>query len=156
MQNEEDDFTLEDLDKLETIFRILALVLGFIVIGFIIWAGLKGWAWYIAIPVGSALFFGCRILKRMFVNQAQHERQKIRRQGEHHPDEKDKISFDEFMDMSPQESDDEKLALLRLKQQKTKKTKPYQNILAASFVMLMVGVFWYGVGRIIALSVSGN
>ena len=154
MQEDEDEFSLEDLEKLGPIFRIIFSLLGLVVVGLIVLAGYKGWLWFIAVPVGSALFFGCRVLKRIFDNQIHEEKQKIEKNEQTNSHAKDKISFDEFMDMSPQESDDEKIALVRLKQEKAKKAKPYQNLLAATFIMLLIGVFWYGVGRIIALSVS--
>ena len=151
MQDDEEEFTLEDLEKLGPIFRWTFTILGLVVLGSIVFAGYKGWAWYIAVPVGSALFLGCRVLKGVFDNQIHTERLKVKRNTQAISSVQNKVSLDEFMDMSPQESDDEKLALLRLKQQKQNKAKPYQNMLVACFIMLMVGVFWYGVGRIVAL-----
>ena len=156
MEEDEEEFSLEDLEKLGPIFRWTFTLLGLVVVGLIVFAGYKGWAWFISIPLGSALFFACRVLKRMFTNQIHEEKQKIKKKEQAELSSGNKVSFDEFMDMSPQESDDEKIAILRLKQQKQKKAKPYENMLAACFVMLMVGVFWYGVGRIAALSITGN
>jgi hypothetical protein len=150
MADDEEEFLLEDLEKLGPIFRWTFTLLGLVVVGLITFAGYKGWAWFIAIPIGSALFLGCRILKRMFDNQIQEEKLNIKKK-QINSSAPNKVSFDEFMEMSPQESDDEKLAVIRLKEQRIKNANPYQNMFAACFIMLMVGVFWYGVGRIIAL-----
>jgi len=115
MNDDEEEFSLEDLEKLGPIFRWTFTILGLVVVGLITFAGYKGWIWYIVIPVGSALFFGCRVMKRIFDNQIHEEKLKAKKSQQAISSAQDKVSFEEFMEM------------------------------------LMVGVFWYGVGRIIAL-----
>jgi hypothetical protein len=151
MDNSEEDFTLEDLNKLDSIFRWTCNILGLMVITAIIMAGYKAWIWYIAIPIGSTLFFICRVMKKMFNNQIHVEKKKIKKKEQTQTSQINKISLDEFLDISPSEIDNEKITMLRIKQLRRRKSNHYSDAMAACFVMLMVGVFWYGVGRIIAL-----
>lgn len=155
MTQVDNDIDVEDLDKLGPIIRSGLTILGLIIVSLITIAGFNSWRWYIAIPLGSLLFFACRLLKSFFKKEISRERVALVEAERLMNDEKGRVSYEEFSEIVPNDDDDEQIALLRARQKRINNLKPNAIImLAAAFVMLLVGLFWYAIGLTMALIVG--
>lgn len=65
----QEEFSLEDLEKLQPIFMWLFILLQFALMGALIWAGLTKKPWLIVIVVGGIIWLGVKVLKSMISNQ---------------------------------------------------------------------------------------
>jgi len=152
MAEEDDDLTLEDLDKLVPIFRWIFIIIGFVIIGGIIFAGLKSWPWYLVLPLGGVLHFGNRTLKTMIVGEAEKAREEL------HIDyiKEEGLSIDEmkFEDFSALDEDKQRASLAAKAYKKPdapRRSLPINGVVLICALMLLVSGFWYGLGKVIGL-----
>jgi len=96
------------------------------------------------------LQFGNRVLSRMIINGAEETRKELH--VAHVEDvglSMDDMKFDDFSDLS---SDDQHSAMLAKEYQEDEKQSvqqiPTNNIFIAIIIILLSGIFWYGVGRL--------
>ena len=128
--NEDEEFTIEETQlgiKIFTTLWFLVIFLNFVAIGLAIYAGIKGWTWYIFLPVWAALWFGLRVLKRYLRNIVE------------------ELTNDILCTEGIAENDNDK-TLDKNTQQFLNSPKFYGLI---SIAMLLVAGLWYGIGVLI-------
>lgn len=125
---------VDDIDKplgLRLIFSLYlsTILLLFFAIALQIFSGMKGWIWYIVIPLWAFFNLGLRILKTSFRNNLEAIVD-------------DEIEFEDHysIDSKTEDSSDPS---------ETKEKSNANLTLLAVFAMLLVSTFWYGVGMIL-------
>jgi len=152
MAENDDDITLEDLDKIIPLFRWVFIISGFVIIGGIIFAGVKSWPWYLVLPIGGILHFGNRTLKTMIIGGAEKTRKEL------HVDyvKEEGLSIDEmkFEDFSELDEGQQRASLAAKAYEQAeapRRSLPVNGIVLIGGLMLLVSGFWYGLGKILAL-----
>jgi hypothetical protein len=171
---EDDDLTLDEVHLFGLIFRLFFVFILIVIIVLTTYAGFKGWPWYIWIPFcGSGMLF-IRIIKHSlssgFDGYERELKDKIRTQAVSQTYSKGDIqsqdelqtkivqkgvTLEEFMDMSPRPTDDVKLSRAYQRVEDRKNMTPTKMVIIGFFVVIIAGVFWYGLGLIIANIFSG-
>jgi len=149
----DNDLTLDDLEKVVPILRWIMTIIGLVIVIMIAFSGYKSWPWYIAIPLGGGLFLGTKILKRMFSNTGETMRTELLEDGVI----SDGLSvtetkFEDFVDLSDiDKSRVSAISDLKIAQKRESSALSFNVIIIAIIAMLLVGAFWYGLGRLLAV-----
>jgi len=146
---EEEEFSLDDLEKIDTFFLLAFITISLIIFFITIWAGYHAWRWYIVIPISGLFISTTRIFKSMVRNSIHEETAKLSPTDADEP--LDTIGFKIPSNNGPETKSPQNFSKTRRLISRLPSPAIFLSVYIA---MTFVAAFWYGLGLIARLGFS--
>jgi fatty acid desaturase len=163
---EDDDLTLEDFSKFALGVRLLFTLVTLALMLLTAYAGFNQWPWYIWIPLCAVGIFIIRVFRHSISIGLDRTEREIKLKTPPNATsetfesntsaiKKTGISLEEFVEMAPRPTDEVKISKAYKRIEDKRNFTLRTLVIIGLPIMMIAGVFWYGLGLIIATIFSG-